>query len=829
MGRTSLFGRDETVFFATQIGLYTFDHKAQRLQPVTEFGAYFNENSVTHFIPLSENRYWAASGGNMGELTRGTNGQWAWDTIPFKRLPPTSVRDVLVTPEDIVWIATDDGLFRYDPAVPKDYAAEYFTLIRKVVMAGDSLLAVRPTHPPVLPATTNDIQFRFVAPFFEVPEKLRYSWKLDGYDEAWSAWEKRNEKEYTNLPGGEYVFRVKARNVYGHESVVAEYRFSVQKPWYLTAWAFGLFALALCVLIWGVVQIRVRRLLKAKARLEVLVKERTAEIEAQKTQIEAEKRETEIQKERAEKSERVKKRFFANMTHELRTPLTLILGPVQQMLGQPASPAHRNQLSLVQRNGQKLLRLINQLLDISKIESERMELRPVRRDVRALVRDVAGHFEAAAAAKALAFEVEVGERMEADFDPEKLEKMLFNLLSNAVKFTEKGKISVAARVRAENGEDIEIEVKDSGPGIPESAQPHVFDRFYQSENKIGQAGTGIGLALCKELVELHGGEIELKSIVGVGSSFVLRWPRFQEISGEVESDTSTAHTTTEKAELYLVPEGQPMAPEARKPDSDNLLAEQARNVILLVEDNQDVRTYIHSCIPPEYEVVHAENGKIGLEQATQWVPDLVISDIMMPEMDGYELLQHLKSQPSTSHIPVILLTSKAEEESKHTGLEQGAEAYLTKPFDPAELQIRIRKLIETRQHLREKYRGEVLLAPQKVEATSTEEAFLLNTKRIIYDHLADESFSVEQLAAEAGMSRVQFNRKFKALTAQTPNKFIRKYRLETATDLLEQHAGTIAEIAFQVGFSSAAYFSKCYMDEYGVSPSKVRQKTAKKV
>lgn len=811
MGFTVLHADNNHLWAGTEIGLYEYDFTSHTLQPYTDFGAHFAQRSIGTLEALPGGRFWISAGNDDGILARDNSGQWQWDTIPFKRLPPTTVRCVYGESESITWIGTDDGLFRHDADVPMDYSRPPHIGLRSVRAGQDSLLPFYGVEtPPVLDASLNDLYFSFSAPEFSMPERIRYSWKLEGDEENWSDWSKNTFKEYTNLSAGTYTFQVKARNGYLVESAPASFTFRVLAPWYLTIWAMVAYGLLLIAGIWLLVRWRIRRLLRAKAQLERVVEERTAEIRRQKEA-------TEVQRDRAEESERVKKRFFANMTHELRTPLTMILGPVEQLITRTEQPGDRKDLDMVRRNGRRLLRLINQLLDISKVESDRMTLNAARRDLQAFCQDIVAQFQPYAGQKGLAltYVAEVGDP-QVDFDPEKMEKVLFNLLSNAVKYTASGG-SIALKLTEVGENEMQIRVKDSGEGIPEDDVPHVFDRFYQSEHKGDKAtGTGIGLALTKELVELHGGEIDVTSIAGVGSEFTVRLPRRQE---SVTVDQTVSSESSDPA-LYIGTDA-PAVQQAYAPDAEALMQEGARQVVLVIEDNPDVRTYIRSCLPEEFDVVEAENGAMGLEKAIEIVPDLVVTDIMMPEMDGLEMISHLKQNERTSHLPFVILTSKAAVESRLKGLETGAEAYLTKPFNPAELQIRIRKLTELRNRLREKYRQEVLLHPAPEAATSVEEEFLLGIRALIDRELANEALDVTMLAEAAGMSKVQLHRKFKALTDDTPAQFIRRYRLEIAKGLLEQRAGTVADIAFRVGFSSAAYFSKCFSDQFGTTPSNV--------
>lgn len=819
MGFTGLVHWDRGVTFRTEVGLYFWDDKAGKIKAYPEAHNPWAGKNVWIFEPWGKDRVFVMADNIEGLAVRDASGDWSWDTIPSRSLPFTVFRDILPENDSILWAGTDDGIFRYNTRHQKDYRAPFQVLLRSASIGQDSLLRLDGGEVALSPSY-NDIQFAFTSTEMERPDALRFRYRMLGYQDSWSSWTDRRFAEYTNLAGGDYTFEVMARNIYGTESEVVQYRFQVATPWHLRWWAFVLYALLGMALIWWLLRLRVRSLIRARDRLEGLVVERTREIEAQKDIILQEKQETEKQKERAEESERVKKRFFANMTHELRTPLTLILGPVNQLKSGLTDPGSHEQLNLVERNGKKLLRLINQLLDIAKIESERMELHPVRRDMAAFVEEAISNFVPAARQKGIVLNAHTPENpLMADFDPEKIEKILFNLLSNAIKFTEGGeRVDLRLSARNEEGESwMELEVSDGGAGIAQEDLPHVFDRFYQSDQIRSSRGTGIGLALCKELVELHGGSIAVKSTLGKGSTFSILLP----LSQSQVREEGTMPETPGSADLYLADADAPSS--LSQLDQEQITSEDARNVVLVVEDNDDVRAYIRSCIPDTYQVMEARNGRQGLEMALKWVPDLVLSDLMMPEMDGIEMTAQLKKEEASSHIPVIMLTSRAESDARLEGLETGADAYLTKPFNPAELQIRIQKLIELRQTLRDKYRGEMLLGPQKVEATSMEESFLLKVQELIRERLGDEQLAVADMAEAVGLSQVQFNRKFKALTGNTPNKFLRKHRLDVAKQLIEQNAGTMAEIGFQVGFRSAAYFSKCFMDEFGMSPSEVRQ------
>lgn len=800
----------------SQAGLYSIEDG--KVAPDNSLGAQLSRRPVDELLVLSDTRVVLYSNGSLGYADRSKDAQWVWDTIPFQPLRSTTVRSLFADSQGILWIGTDIGLYRYDQDAISNSGSPFNIVLSGITAGRDSTLP--PNGESIdLSAALNDLRFDFSATYPQYREEIQYAYQLEGYDEDWSPWSERTHKEYTNLPGGDYTFRIKAKNLFGKEASSSGLKFHLNTPWHLQAWAFFLYGILILVLFWLVIRLRVRRLERAKTKLEGIVKERTAKIEAQKEQLQEEKLETEKQRDRAEASEASKQQFFANMTHELRTPMTLIIGPVDQMLRDKEKVTKRR-LGQVQRNGKKLLRLINQLLDIAKVESERMELHLLDIDLIVHCREIVANFSGYAREQGIELSfLSDQDKLVTAFDPEKIEKVMYNLLSNAIKFTPSGgKVEVFVLLNEENTA-VEVQVNDSGRGISEEDLPHVFDRFYQSSKvRSSDQGTGIGLALSKELVELHGGTIEVKSIEKIGTKFSFQLPV---ITTGREGEVSAGQT--DSSDLYQVQEAE-RGPAINRPEESELIGETVQPLLLLVEDNADVRAYVRSCIPPEYRIMEAGNGKQGLELALEFIPDLVVADIMMPEMNGYEMTDYLKKNEKTSHVPIIQLTSLSERENRLEGLEIGADAYLTKPFDQKELEIRIRKLIEIRQSLKGKYRSEVLMNPAKVEATSMDEKFLIQLKESIHQHLGDEQFSVDALADEMGMSRVQLHRKFKALTGQTPGKFIRKYRLDIAHDLLEKKTATVAEIAFDCGFSSAAYFSKCFSDEFGETPSSVRNR-----
>jgi len=513
----------------------------------------------------------------------------------------------------------------------------------------------------------------------------------------------------------------------------------------------------------------------------------------------------------------LKSKFFANITHEFRTPLTLILGPIEMMKSQAVNPKILQHLNVMKTNATRLLDLINQLLELSKIEAGSLKLKAFPGNIVPLVKGVVMSFESIAQKKGILLKVEsVNDDMKVYFDREKLEKILINLISNAIKFTPEGGQVLVELTNTERYLDIKI--KDSGIGIPEKDLEFIFDRFYQSDQSGGSMGTGIGLALTKELIELHHGSIVVKSEEGVGTNFYVQLPM------------GDAHLSEEQKIMETIPgigaypskDWDPVGPDAEGNVSDVYEKDESpKPQLLLVEDNTDVRNYIIEILNPEYQIITANDGEEGIRMALDNIPDLIISDVMMPMKDGYEVCASLKQDERTSHIPIILLTAKVTAEDKIQGLENQADDYLTKPFVPKELLIRIQNLIESRKRLREKFQRELILKPSEMAVNSIDEQFITRLLKMVEEHIGDEKFGVEQLALEIGMSRSQIHRKMIALTNQAPNQFIRTFRLTRAMELLKKKAATASEIAYQVGFSSPSYFTKCFREEFGNTPSEI--------
>jgi signal transduction histidine kinase/ligand-binding sensor domain-containing protein/DNA-binding response OmpR family regulator len=665
----------------------------------------------------------------------------------------------------------------------------------------------------------NDLGFTFATLCLIRPEHNRYRYRLDGADEDWHEAGSLNHANYTNLHPGQYIFRVQSRRAAGPWSpVTATLDITIAHPWWERAWArllYVLLAAGLALLIYRLIVVRER----SRLALEF---ERN---EARQLQ----------------ELDQFKSRFFANISHEFRTPLTLISGPLQRLLD-GATDENRDTLLRMQRNARRLGRLIEQLLALSRLEAGRLPVNWERRDLVPFVRGLAANFLTPAKEREIDYEVEVpGTDLTVWFDIDLLDKILVNLLSNAFKFTpDGGRVRLAMHVlddveivpvpqssdsqeepQTAAARSVRFELSNTGSYISPDQRDIIFDRYRQLEPGDASAGSGIGLALVSELVAMMAGQIVLESHPDTGTVFIVTLPFF------VEAPVPQTETASPAEELEAAPpltapadaDGGDRA-DARAPEQEDDATAPDRPQLLVVEDHADMRAFIKEELADDYDCLEAADGAKGLEVTLREIPDLVVSDVMMPGLDGFELCRRLKEDERTSHIPVILLTAKAEIESRVEGLAAGADAYLAKPFSSGELRARVANLIDQRKRLQELYtRRLVTLGPAAMPSASTDERFLSRAREIIEQHLDDPEFSVTGFARELGVSVTLLQRKLKALTDLTPLAFIRTHRLQRAAQFLESGYGNVTEVAYAVGLQSLSTFAKRFREQYGVLPS----------
>ena len=511
-----------------------------------------------------------------------------------------------------------------------------------------------------------------------------------------------------------------------------------------------------------------------------------------------------------EEANKAKLQFFTNISHELRTPLTLIADPVNYIIHDDnLNSQQRSMLQIVQRNVLVLTQLVSEILDFRKVQNGKMELRLSDFNLAESMKQWIKLFSVSAQKKHIAISMDAPDTIMLRADQDKIERICYNLLSNALKYTsEGGEISLMAK---EEGGRVMISVADNGCGISSDELPYIFDRFYQAKN--AGRGTGIGLAIVKAFTELHHGEVSATSIEGKGSTFTIHIPVRQK--GEVTNQP------TEKIEQLVEPSSAEEVPnQARHIDELIQPYQTDKPEVLIIDDNIDIRTYLRSVLSEKYNVSEAADGKVGLELARKIVPDIVLSDIMMPVMDGLAFCQQLKTDKAISHIPVILLTARSLDEQRAEGYEHGADAYLSKPFSLRLLLSRIDNLIESRKKLNQTWSKGVEDDEIGNISNEIDKSFLKQLRKIIQENLANSDLSVEQIGDEIGLSRVQLYRKVKALTGYSPVEMLRKARLTRARHLLRTTEKTVSEVAYAVGFSTPSYFSKCYKDEFGESPKK---------
>ncbi|MGI9549677.1 MAG: hybrid sensor histidine kinase/response regulator transcription factor, partial [Aurantibacter sp.] len=701
----------------------------------------------------------------------------------------------------VLWMG-GEAVLRYDLTNNFKPPEAYPTYVRKVTTSNDSVIfaGLNSTLNQELSIQENALRLEFAAPFFDSNTKTQYQYQLEGFDPDWSSWSQETKKDYTNIPAGEYKFKVRARNMYKVVSDQGIYSFSILPPWYATTYAYVLYAILTIFLIWGIIKWRIWQLQKEKEALERLVAARTEEVSGQARLLE-------VQTEQLKELDRAKSRFFGNISHEFRTPLTLIKGPVEHIEQHADERLSRENIKMIRRNADRLLKLVNQLLDLSRIDEGELKLEPTEGDVYKCLRIAASSFNSHAAQREIDYRVRIPRQvLWASFDRDKLENVIYNLLGNAFKFSEdNSEVSIDAHY---NKEELEILVTDSGKGIAKEKIPFVFDRFYQVDDSSikEKEGSGIGLSLSKDLVELMGGSIAVLSQRDKGTKFTVLLPLQEIRTGGELSDIPNK-------ELQKAISGG---------ESFDLSREDKRSVpsLLLVEDNADMRHFIKEHLINEYRIKEAINGQEGLKLALASPPELVITDLMMPRMSGIELCKKLKTNVHTSHIPVIMLTAKAGQANKIEGLETGADDYITKPFDARELLVRAKNLIEQRQKLRELYANNRLqLDPKKIAVTSIDQKFLEQLLALLEDKFSDGAFGVPQIQEALAMSKSQLHRKLKALTNEAPGELLRNFRLKRAAQLLSQKADTVTQIAYRVGFNDLSYFAKCFKELYGVVPS----------
>jgi len=673
--------------------------------------------------------------------------------------------------------------------------------------------------------TQSVFSFEFAALEFTSPAKNQYAYMMDGVDPDWVFVDaSKRYATYTNLDPGEYLFRVKASNndgVWNEEGTTINV--VILPPWWKTYLAYVIYLLILSVGIIGTWRYQLKRI-RVNHQLEI----------------------EHLKAEKLQEIDHLKSRFFANISHEFRTPLTLILGPIQSILAKIRDADIKNDLKIIMRNARGLENLVNQLLDLSRLEAGKMNIEVQELDIIPLLRKLVLAFTSQAERKAISLKFRSASKsLMAYIDEDKIEKIINNLLSNAFKFTPENGEMVVLVCRGEAFSDkygnndrfiswnasplrsspqqskiLSIIVSNTGSIIPADKINKIFDRFYQVDDSFtsNYGGTGIGLSLVKELVELHHGTIITQS-TGKATVFKLQVP----VNRDQYTEDEIIEIIPKKEDVKSgeIPE-ELLVSDISSNESDQKprqISYQEMPLILLIEDNSDMRQYIRDNLKDCYRLIEAEDGQQGWKLVHKNIPDLIVSDIMMPKMDGYQVCEKIKANVQTSHIPVILLTARAEIRDKIKGLETGADDYIPKPFSIEELNIRIKNLIEQRKHLRDRFSREALFGIKDIALTQHDEKFLQDTMEIINEYIDDPRLTVQKLGDTIGMSRMALHLKLKALTGQSPHSFIRLLRLKKAALLLKLKTANVTEVAYEVGFKNLSHFAKAFKEQFGETPS----------
>ena len=718
--------------------------------------------------------------------------------------------DAVLKDDGYFYFAGINGLNRFIPEKVKPKLAplpiNLTTLEVNTIMVSPSSIGVLKESitnalSVALDSNEGNFSIEFSAPTLPGEQKrLTYAYILEGFESDWHYVDyKKRLANYTNIPHGEYTFRVKVKNKNGiwseQDRTLA---ISISPPWWLTTWAYLAYILTVILMFYAAIQYRTKALTRRSKFLEKEVTARTKEVE----QL--------LEKQNQE---------FANISHEFRTPLTLILGPISNVLKKlnpKTQSSEIKQLETTRRNSYRLLRLVDQLLNIESFQVKSIvQKQPIA--FGETTRLIADGFRELAKEKSCEFIVEDIAQINFEFTPDAYEKILLNLLSNAFKYTPtNGKISLKTSIE---GTEFILTVSDTGIGIPVEEQANIFERFNRSTNvnQENAPGAGIGLSLVKNLVELHQGKIQLESQPQIGTTFTVTLP--------IVNPTNNAEFIYGIDESLIDVELMTLA--AQTPATSQVVSVAGdentnRETILIIEDNDDMRHYIQESVSATYKVLTASDGEQGVSIAVQEIPDLIISDIMMPKLDGYQVTSQLRQHTATSHIPIILLTAKDDKVSRMKGWHERADEYLTKPFDVNELNIRIKSLLEIRDLLKQRFADSIFKAEAPSNSTdeleNQEQIFIKNLNKVMEEFYSDHQIKISEISSKVAMSDRQLSRKLKSTVDMTPTEYLRKYRLERAKDLLSK-GETVTNTAFQVGFTSSSYFTSCFKAHVGVKPS----------
>ena len=781
-------------------GIYQYQEGKGIIRHIGAKEGLANEEVYT-LVEYNQN-IWASIDNGITEINTKTGKVHTYDCFAGLETLEFTPQGGICLPNGEVYFSGSNGFLSFTPRsliknnMMPPVVLTRLTVNNKVVQPGDKsqLLESNPddAETVTLAYNQNNFSIAYCALNYILHEQNQYAYKLIGHDQDWNHVGTRKEAFYTNIAPGKYTFHVIASNndgVWNSQGKTLE--IVILSPWWKTTWAYIIYALLFIGITYTI-----GYYMYSKHKLELNLRMR------------------QMEKQRIEEFHQTKIRLFTNFSHELRTPLTLIISPIDELVRQAEVPLFiKTKLDLVLKNARRLLLLVNQLMDLQKNQSGSLTLKLTHSDLNAFLLEIYYTFKQIAESKQITFQYEAPEgEIPVYFDQSLLEKAIFNLLSNAFKFTSLGE-TVSLRLITAPDNRIIIQVADTGKGIPENARTHIFDPFYQVNTpqtvNDNVNGTGIGLSLTQSIVHLHHGTISVDSNQPKGRIFTIILPNNEQVQPTKEDTKNTQPEDVQEEQAVV---GQAL-------DSEEELPFLKGKTILLVEDNEDIRSYVKEHLERYYRILEADNGSEAFNIVLKEFPDLVVTDIMMPGVDGLELCSMIKNDLQTGHIPVILLTARTMVMHVKEGFLSGADDYIVKPFNIDVLLIRIYNLLTQREKLKSMYGKNFSLQSMGIEASSADDKFMQKLFEIIESHLANPDLKVELICDEMGFSRSNFYRKLKAVTDLSLNDLIRHKRLEVAAQLLKETDMNITAVSIATGFSTLAYFTKCFKATYGVSPT----------
>lgn len=815
-----ILSRSDVLLVATSTGLYHWDALNEKISgKVAWFHNYFGEDAEppNFLYQDTKHRLWLSTPEHEGYFSLSGNKIQTWSNYPFSATAMKGLRQVY---EDgnVTWLAMNSGLIRYKTS-PLEYNKTADLLVTEISNRQSektvqlNLFSGR-LNPVASIKSDEGLILSFALTNYLQGTKNQYRYQLN--ERHWSQWQKQSEVSLQSMSGGNYSFTLEAKDFQGRLYKLSPFNFHIIPPWYASWWAYLSYIILLLASIWlvatKIAQFKTRKLREQQLQLEQQVAERTKTIEQQKDELKL--------------LDEAKSRFFANVSHEFRTPLTLTIGPLQELIKQPQDLTEhaRQQIAVALENSRQMLALVGQILDINRLEQGEMNIVVTPIDLLTTIEGILLRFQLLAEDKNINLELtQTNEKFDFYFDEDHLNKIITNLLSNAIKFSPENASVRLTICQSDKTDSIELKITDGGPGIPDDEKSQLFNRFFQGKNSSNsiQPGTGIGLAMVKELLDLHQGSIELDESYVTGCCFLVTFMKGK-LHYKDNELLAKPHHKNQKT-TFVMEQPQQLLNTKLETDATeipiNSTKWENRANVLIVDDNPDLREYIRSTITSVYNTLEAGNGVEALALISKTPPDFIISDIMMPEMDGYELTNALKSTTETAHIPLLLLTAKATKRDTVEGLQQGADDYLSKPFDSSELIARIDAHLQQKKNISNAIYQSFIATLPPAANDSRKDSFKQRFSALILENISRYDFDIAEMTDAMHMERSTLFRNVKKEFSSTPSQYLKSQRLTLALHMLRKNSGSISEIAYAVGFQSLNYFSRSFREQYQVAPT----------